>query len=55
MATTREFLVEWGLAEPGRGRLSKDAHRALEIAREQGVIFDDDIVQTIQFTYDPGL
>lgn len=42
----REWLVARGLAKPGRGRLSKEAHQALQQAIEDGVVFDE--VETYQ-------
>jgi hypothetical protein len=41
MATKREFLVEKGLAKPGRGRFSREAKDALAQAEKDGVVFDD--------------
>ena len=41
MATKREWLISQGLAKPGRGRLSKVAHDALEKAISEGVEFDE--------------
>jgi hypothetical protein len=40
--TKREFLVQMGLAKPGRGRLSREAKVALAEARKQGAVFSDD-------------
>jgi hypothetical protein len=42
LATKREWLVERDLAKVGRGKFSKDAHAALDTARAEGVVFDDD-------------
>ncbi|AXH49319.1 Lsr2-like DNA bridging protein [Streptomyces phage Blueeyedbeauty] len=40
MATEREWLVSQGLANPGRGRYSKDARAALDKAKAGGMKFD---------------
>lgn len=40
--TQREYLVNLGLAKPGRGRFSAEAKLALEQARKNGQTFDDD-------------
>lgn len=37
----REWLISRGLAKPGRGRLSKEAHDALAEAERNGVEFDE--------------
>lgn len=50
MATRREFLVEQGLAKPGRGKFSFEAHAALADARAKGVVFDDDPTATVPTT-----
>lgn len=42
MPTKREYLVSKNLARPGRGRFSREAVAALERARQEGVIFDDE-------------
>lgn len=41
MVTQREYLVGLGLASPGRGRFSKDAHAALNKALSEGMKFTD--------------
>lgn len=41
MATQREYLVGLGLAKPGRGKFSKEAHAALAEAVANGVTFDE--------------
>lgn len=46
MATRREFLVEKGLALPGRGKFRKEAVDALDRARAEGVVFDDEKPET---------
>jgi hypothetical protein len=43
MATKREFLVEKGLAKPGRGKFSAVAHAALAEAEANGVVFDEPV------------
>ncbi len=50
MTTKREWLVENGLATPGRGRLSKEAHAALEWAKAKHLQFEDEPQPFIQFT-----
>lgn len=42
MPTKREYLVSKGLAKPGRGRFSREAVAALERARQDGTVFDDE-------------
>lgn len=41
MSSKREWLIARGLAKPGRGRLSREAHEALEQAIADGVVFTD--------------
>lgn len=41
MVTAREYLVDLGLAKPGRGKFSKVAHQALEKAIAEGKKFSD--------------
>jgi len=41
MVTAREYLVDLGLAKPGRGKFSKVAHQALEKALADGKKFSD--------------
>lgn len=41
MPTQREYLVEKGLAKPGRGRFSTAAKEALAVAVADGVVFTD--------------
>lgn len=43
MATKREYLVEKGLAKPGRGKFSTVAHEALAEAVANGVVFDEPV------------
>lgn len=37
----REYAISLGLAKPGRGKLSKQAHAAIQLAIETGQIFED--------------
>lgn len=37
----REYCVQLGLAKPGRGKLSANAHEAIKKAIVEGMIFDD--------------
>lgn len=37
----RDWLVQQGLAKPGRGKFSNDAKAALAKAEAEGVVFDD--------------
>jgi len=49
----REYLVSLGLAKPGVvGRFSKQAHKALNDAREQGITFDKPVVVVSQVDTD---
>jgi hypothetical protein len=48
MATRREWLIGQGLAVPGRGKFSKKAHEALDRARLDGVVFDDETPATVE-------
>lgn len=41
MTTAREYLITKGLAKPGRGRLSRDAHAVLAKAIAEGMTFTD--------------
>ena len=41
MVTRRDWLVEKGLAKPGRGRMSKEAHEAINEAIANGMKFSD--------------
>lgn len=41
--TRREYLVSKGLAKPGRGKFSKAAIEALDEAKAQGIVFDEDV------------
>lgn len=41
MVSKREYLIEKGLAKPGRGRLSANAHEAIKEAINKGVKFTD--------------
>ena len=46
MPTKRDWLVERGLAKPGRGKFSNAAKEALVKAKAEGVVFDDDAKPT---------
>jgi hypothetical protein len=37
----REYAISLGLAKAGRGKLSKDAHAAIQLAIETGQVFED--------------
>lgn len=39
--TKREYAISKGLAQPGRGRLSREAHEAISKAEAEGTVFDD--------------
>lgn len=41
MGTKREYAISLGLAVPGRGRLSREAHAAIAKAESNGMTFDD--------------
>jgi hypothetical protein len=41
--TPREYAISLGLAKPGRGRLSREAHAAIEKAKTEGMTFDGDV------------
>lgn len=41
MTTKREYAISLGLAKPGRGRLSAEAHAAIQKAMGEGVVFSD--------------
>lgn len=43
MATKREYLVGLGLAQPGRGRFSREALTAIAEAESQGTVFDEPV------------
>ena len=38
----KEYAVSLGLATEGRGRMSREAHAAIDKARAEGMVFDDD-------------
>jgi hypothetical protein len=42
MPSKREYLISKGLAQPGRGRFSREATAELERARQAGVVFSDE-------------
>lgn len=37
----REYAISLGLAKPGKGKLSKAAHAAIQLAIDTGQVFDD--------------
>jgi hypothetical protein len=41
MGTKREYAISLGLATPGRGRLSREAHAAIDKAIAEGMTFSD--------------
>ena len=41
----REYAISLGLANPGRGRMSKDAHDAIAKAEAEGMSFDENSPQ----------
>lgn len=41
MQTRKEYAVSLGLASPGRGRMSKEAHEAIRAAEAEGMVFAD--------------
>jgi hypothetical protein len=41
MTTRREYAISLGLATPGRGRMSREAHAAIEEAEAEGKVFSD--------------
>lgn len=41
MGTKREYAISLGLATPGRGRLSREAHSAIDKAISEGMTFSD--------------
>lgn len=43
MQTRKEYAIGLGLAKPGRGRLSKEAHNAIAAAIENGIQFSDGV------------
>lgn len=50
--TKREYAISKGLAQPGRGRLSRDAHDAIAKAEAEGMVFDDTTVVVRQKALD---
>src|SRR5665647_1128847 len=40
MTTKREFAISLGLAQPGRGRLSREANAAIDLAAAGGRVFE---------------
>jgi len=49
----REYLVELGLAKPGRGRYSADAKRALRAAEHEGIMFDVPVIAQARAPREP--
>lgn len=43
MTTKREYAVSLGLAKEGRGKLSRDAHAAIDKAEAEGTVFTDPV------------
>ena len=43
MTTKKEYAISLGLAKPGRGRMSLDAHKAIDKAISEGVVFTDSL------------
>ena len=41
MTTRREYAISLGLAKPTRGRMSREAHAAIEKAESEGMNFTD--------------
>lgn len=39
MMTRKEYAISLGLAKPGRGRMSKEAHEAIQKAIADGMVF----------------
>lgn len=39
--TRREYAISQGLAQPGKGRMSREAHTAIEKAEAEGMVFAD--------------
>lgn len=39
--TRKEYAISLGLAKPGRGRMSKEAHAAIAQAEADGMVFDN--------------
>ena len=42
----KEYAVSLGLATAGKGRMSREALDAIDKARAEGQVFDDDVVST---------
>lgn len=43
MTTRKEYAISLGLAKPGRGRMSLDAHKAIDNAIQEGMVFSDSL------------
>lgn len=41
MTTRREYAISLGLAQPGRGRMSREANEAIRKAEDSGMTFSD--------------
>lgn len=52
--TAREFLVAQGLAKPGRGKFSGEAHKALDKAVSEGIKFADWPKEVVTETFKVG-
>lgn len=48
MGTKREYAISLGLAQPGRGKLSKLAHEAIDKAIQQGMVFGDSSTPVVE-------
>lgn len=57
MQTRKEYAVSLGLASPGRGRMSKEAHEAIRAAEAEGMVFADKAspkpVEIVNVKYEP--
>lgn len=45
MTTRREYAISLGLAQPGRGRMSREANAACDKAEAEGMVFDAPVVK----------
>jgi hypothetical protein len=52
--TKREYLVDKGLAKPGRGRFSREALAALAHAETEGVTFTEGAPKTVKAEEEAG-
>lgn len=46
MGTRKDYAISLGLAQPGRGRLSREAHAACDEAEKNGTVFSEKKVST---------